>query len=636
MSRLQRRTRLLARVGCAAGVAVAASLLAPPPAAVAATEPSRLMLVLDSSGSMAEPIAGGGTKIAAAKESLHTVIDELPSEAEVGLRVYGSEVFSRSDPGACTDSERVVDLGADNRDELRAAVDRYEPYGETPIGHALRQAGTDLGADGKRSIVLVSDGEPTCPPDPCRVARQLSKQGVELRVDVIGLDVSGQARRSLQCIATGGGGTYYDADSAEDLTDALSQLATRAARPYRPAGEEVTGTADAASAPTLTAGSYVDELGAPETDTAVRHYAVERSRPGSSLTVTASILTPSYAGGGRPTSEADGLELTLSDADGSRCGIDVPATARGRDATMVTASVDAEDCPDADRLLVRVDRAGSQDVTTPVELVVLEEPPVTDVDALPTPVDGDVAWQAPSGRPGATVVGGRSFASATPLAPGGFRGTVVPHEVQIFSVDVDWGQQLAATMSVPDPSGRLADELHAHGSPFALTIYGPGRAAAGAVADGAPDDRSDLYPSGGGEVGEITVPVTYRNREAIEDPRRAAATAGTYTIVVSLTDSRARTSYEVPFVLRVGVTGDRQPPPEYVTAAPSPSATPSTPAAEGDAGDAGAEPQADERAADADDSGVPTAVVAAGGTVLVVLLLGVAGWWMVRRSRAQK
>ena len=49
------------------------------------------------------------------------VVDGLPDEARVGLRVYGAEVFERTDPGACTDSQLVVPIGTDNRPELRDA-----------------------------------------------------------------------------------------------------------------------------------------------------------------------------------------------------------------------------------------------------------------------------------------------------------------------------------------------------------------------------------------------------------------------------------------------------------------------------------------------------------------------------------
>ena len=40
-------------------------------------------------------------------------------------------------------------------------------------GSALKGAAEDLGTEGKRTIVLLSDGEPTCSPDPCKVAKDL-------------------------------------------------------------------------------------------------------------------------------------------------------------------------------------------------------------------------------------------------------------------------------------------------------------------------------------------------------------------------------------------------------------------------------------------------------------------------------
>ena len=57
-------------------------------------------------------------------------------------------------------------------DALHDAVADYAPTGETPIAYALQQAATDLGPDGNRTVVLVSDGIATCDPDPCEVAEQ--------------------------------------------------------------------------------------------------------------------------------------------------------------------------------------------------------------------------------------------------------------------------------------------------------------------------------------------------------------------------------------------------------------------------------------------------------------------------------
>ncbi|MDR7255026.1 hypothetical protein J2X46_004028 [Nocardioides sp. BE266] len=209
-------------------------VVAAPPTSAAEGAPDgaagKLMLVLDSSGSMKEKVPGGQTKIAAAKEALHRVVKQLPAEQAVGLRVFGAEVFSRNDKDACQDSQLRVPVGTGNQAVLDDAIDSYKPYGETPIGYALGQAAKDLGSEGERSIVLVSDGEPTCEPDPCQVAKDLSKQGIELKIDVVGLDVDAKTGDTLRCIAENGHGTYYDVDNADDFATSLIKVTTRAAR----------------------------------------------------------------------------------------------------------------------------------------------------------------------------------------------------------------------------------------------------------------------------------------------------------------------------------------------------------------------------------------------------------------------
>ncbi|MFT4011212.1 MAG: VWA domain-containing protein, partial [Nocardioidaceae bacterium] len=71
---------------------VAIGGLTAPPTALADDDTegaAKMILVLDSSGSMKEDAGGGQSKIAAAKSALRSVVDGLPEDAEVGLRVFG-------------------------------------------------------------------------------------------------------------------------------------------------------------------------------------------------------------------------------------------------------------------------------------------------------------------------------------------------------------------------------------------------------------------------------------------------------------------------------------------------------------------------------------------------------------------
>jgi Ca-activated chloride channel family protein len=543
-------------------------------------EGGRLVLVLDSSGSMQETAAGGETKIAAAKKALGDVVGGLPEDQPVGLRVYGAEVFSADDAGACTDSQLVVPVETGNRDALRAAISGYKPYGETPIGYALQEAGKDLGNEGKRNIVLVSDGEPTCAPDPCQVARDLAKKGINLRIDVVGLDVDGAARAKLQCIARAGHGIYYDASSSDDLTASLQKLATRAARPFGAIGQPVTGTPTAEGAPTVTAGDWLDEVGAQQED--IRTYEIERELTGSTLHVSASLRNSSSYG--------EEVRIDLATPEGDRCGegVDFTQLSAGQ---LISAGASADDidlsgnqetdspCTASDTIIATVTDKTLRDenVVKPLELRVYEEPAVENVEALPEPGTTDDWVAPPSGNQGAETTGGSSFEDAPLLEPGVYRDTIVPGEVLTYRVQGDWGQRISALARFAPMNQKLADAVGNGDELARITLFSPvRRTAASSSTTGGPPGQSFLHPNGL-DVGITTRAIAYRNRGTASD-FGGATIEGPYTVSVYLEEDPDGDDYLVPFTLSLGVDGQPTGAPEYAeepvaTESPTPSPT---------------------------------------------------------------
>lgn len=461
-----RRLSVLTPVGLLAAVGLA---IAPVPSSGSGTSPTaaagggapRTLLVLDSSGSMAEPAGGGTTKIAAARRALTEVVRGLPEDAEVGLRVFGAEVFSRTDAGACEDTQLVVEPGTGNRDALLSAIDDYRPFGETPIPAALRAAAEDLGDEGPRSVVLVSDGESTCDPDPCTVAAELRERGVDLRIDVVGLSVSGAAREQLACIAERGGGTYYDADDADDVVATIDYVASRAARPFVVTGTPVEGGTADAPAP-LTVGDWTDVLGAEGSTTGERWYAVERTVEGSTLRLSAVI-------GGN---DRDGLQIEVLDPAGDRCAISV--VNRLVDAgELVGGQVvvePEEECAAPGTYLLRLERRLGDEPQLPVGIRVAEEPPVTDLGTPASSAEGDVSPVRVTG-PVTEVVGARTFDGAPELSTGRWRTTIVPGDAALLAVPLAFGQALRVQADVP-----AVPDHPVIGSLMRVTLVNPMRA----------------------------------------------------------------------------------------------------------------------------------------------------------------
>jgi Ca-activated chloride channel family protein len=598
----------------------------------------RLVLVLDSSGSMKEPTPGGGTRIEAARQALGEVVEGLPDDSEVGLRVFGSEVFSRRDKGACTDTRNVVPVGPVDREALTDAVADYRPYGETPIGNALRGAAKDLGPGGKRTIVLLSDGEPTCAPDPCLVSRQLAGRGIDLRINVVGLDVSGKARRVLQCVARAGGGTYYDARSAADLTNSLVKVSVRDVRGFRLQGEPITGGETIATAPTVAAGTYVDST---LPDEGTRYYRVPRPEGGG---VSAAALI-------RPPREEDNWHLALTVGlhapNGDRCTYSLgqsfqvvgytPITSAATEYNASRATI-FDSCAEADELIAAVTLGDG--APTDFRLQIGTYPAVTDADQLPEPAEKDGPWVAnvriPRSGPATPVVGGVTPDDAPALEPGTtYADTIVASEQLVYKVPVAYGQAVRVSARV-EPDAQADAALGVQGNPTSIWAM----TALGETVPRAFDQDKDVDGGGfynGAEPHLVTAvlpPVRWRNIESF-DSSIAANNHDGYVYVVlgmGLLDSERPDEFAAPVRIRAETVGDPAGEPQYAGEVQAPTDEPSPREETADPADDTATGVDADSDADADADDGPPLGALLGGAVVALIAAGavVLG---VRRSR---
>jgi Ca-activated chloride channel homolog len=516
-----------------------------------------LLLVLDASGSMKEPAGGGRTRFQAATSAMRQVLGALPGDLEVGLRVYGSKISDG--PGSCQDSELVVPVTALNREAIRAALSEAKPLGNTPLAHSLQQAARDLPHEGQRTIVLISDGEESCGGDPCQVARDLSRQGVDVRIDVIGFQVNGKARDELTCIAQSGRGTFYDAPDASALTAQLQRLSARAARAYVPAGIPVEGTPTPEGAPTLEPEQYLDTIG---DDGNVETYLVSPA-DGASVHIAATL---------RPTTlsaaESEVVEVSVAAADGTECQV-FRATGQGAfdKLTPITAggTLDGEDLDSCGPppYAVQVTRVAGTGVR-PLEVVYLEETPVADTAGLPAAVAGgdyDVAAQV-DGKP-APAVGAPSFTGAPVLAPGRYTDSILVGETLFYGVELDWGQQLVCDARFAG-SPAVDQALGFHTPTAAVRAYGPTRTELKDLAFSSVD--SGFYEADGPvDVHVASPPVRYLNRTGGLHATPAALPGTYYCGVLMNGDSQYASAGEIPVRLTVDVVGTAgEGAPEYV------------------------------------------------------------------------
>ncbi|CAA9578600.1 MAG: D-amino acid dehydrogenase large subunit [uncultured Thermomicrobiales bacterium] len=226
----------LAGVGLQRPIAAAQSDAAQP-----AGQEVNVELMLDSSGSMAQEIQTGVTRIDAAKSVLTEVVTAVPEDRpnlNVGFRVFGHRGNNTPEgrEESCQSSDLTIPIEGVNKEELQGQVDSYQPVGWTPIALSLQRAADDFEpfpADDARTnaVVLVTDGLETCSADTddqaannaavCEAAQALSDSPGSPTVYVVGFGLTADELTVLQCIADNTGGQLLGANSAEELRTVL-------------------------------------------------------------------------------------------------------------------------------------------------------------------------------------------------------------------------------------------------------------------------------------------------------------------------------------------------------------------------------------------------------------------------------
>lgn len=549
-------------VALSAGIAGAYVVLGTPLAAsaddksVLGQDGGSLVLVLDGSGSMKESSGTGGTRMDAAKKGLRSVIDELPADSKVGLRVYGSTISDGK--GSCKDTQLLAPVATVDKDKLKNGVDKLKPLGNTPIAYSLQQAYKDLPSSEPRSIVLVSDGEENCGGDPCKVARELKKKGANFYIDVVGLQVDASSRNQLTCIASAGGGTYYDVSKLSDLSSTLTRTSVRAARGYHEAGRPIEGGIAAGSAVKVTDGQWLDTIG----DSGTEYYALPDVGKGT-LHVSASTRTTSPG-----LADTESLDMGLVSAGGQTCGDPAHALVQGSVNQKAPYAV-ALDSTYAERkkcgkgpYVVSVSPPQIKGVK-PLELLVRSEPAVkttkglTGGDTVAGYSDATKADQVAAGSP-VPAAGSPSFAGAPPVAPGLYTDSILPGETLLYRIpSVGWGQQPVCDFTLkptPAAGGALKD-----GGYFEVAkskIYGPMKSD---LTDTSAATNRVQYAGAKDAVAHVAAPtVSYLNRDSAAANIAPASLDGSYYCALTLftsTPSQDEKAGEIPVQLAVAVNG---------------------------------------------------------------------------------
>ena len=257
---------------------------APQPPGTLLVEHARVVLgpqdavgvIFDASGSMLQRI-DDARRVEIARQTLTDLVTEtIPPGVGFSLRVFGHR-----EAGSCrTDLE--LPLAPLDPATAGAAIGGIEAMNlaRTPLGASIESAAGDLAdVDGKRLLIVLTDGEETCDGDAAAAIESLRGRGWDISVNIVGFaidDASLQAE--FAAWAELGGGAYFSAGDAAELADALTQAVATGFTVTNAAGD-VVAEGRPGEFITLPAGDYAVEWGEDQS-------VATTVPPGDSITVT--------------------------------------------------------------------------------------------------------------------------------------------------------------------------------------------------------------------------------------------------------------------------------------------------------------------------------------------------------------
>ena len=174
------------------------------------------ILLIDVSDSMWAQTKSGSTRTEEANQVIRDIIiPKLSGKENVAIWSFGGKCSQLRFEGRMTSSSS----------QLQTDLNRVgKPDGSTPLSWSIKKAVQKLNyTKGAKHLIVVTDGLDTCNEDACAMAT--NNQNVKIKIHIVGMGVTPEAAKGLECIATATDGTFNNIDiKSRDSRQKLSNI----------------------------------------------------------------------------------------------------------------------------------------------------------------------------------------------------------------------------------------------------------------------------------------------------------------------------------------------------------------------------------------------------------------------------
>ena len=184
----------------------------------------KILFILDFSGSMNDTL-DGHKKVDLMLNTMTKFLPYINKNAWVGLRVYGHK-YGITAYDSCKASTLLVPITQGSAASIQNQLFRTKARGMTPITYSLKKAleSDFAGYDGKKHIILLTDGGENCDESPCVWAMELIQFRKDVKIDVIAFNIEDKDDLDqLECTALVTSGKFHSANTSAELVNGFRE-----------------------------------------------------------------------------------------------------------------------------------------------------------------------------------------------------------------------------------------------------------------------------------------------------------------------------------------------------------------------------------------------------------------------------
>lgn len=174
-----------------------------------------VVILLDASGSMRDPLPGSrGSRMDAAKDAIRRVLKTVPADTQVGLLVFSGRNKPR---------DWIYPLGPRDDGALVDGMQQVQASGKTPLGRYLKAAADSLltqrdaqNGYGSFRLLVVTDGQATDKDVLAAYLPDVLRRGIVMDVIGVAMDEEHDLANKVH--------TYRRADDQQALSEALTEV----------------------------------------------------------------------------------------------------------------------------------------------------------------------------------------------------------------------------------------------------------------------------------------------------------------------------------------------------------------------------------------------------------------------------